>query len=354
VRAAQNGLWLLLTVIALSLTGATASAAPALQPASHARTIPLRHLAERDHRYFGASLNVDLLGTSAPYTTVAKTQFDMDTPENAMKWDTVEPANGTFDFGPGDQVVAFAEQSHARVRGHNLVWHSQLPSWVTALPTNQVQAAMESHITAEAAHYRGRIYAWDVVNEPFNDDGTLRADVFETAMGPGYLADALRTAHAADPKAKLYLNDFNIEGVNAKSDAMYDLVKTLKAQGVPIGGVGLESHFVLGQLPATMRANMARFARLGVDVAVTELDVRMVLPATTTDLAQQAADYATVVNNCLAVSRCVGVTQWDVSDADSWISGFFTGQGAATMYDENYLPKPAYVATAQALRRHDE
>ncbi|HEX9335437.1 MAG TPA: endo-1,4-beta-xylanase, partial [Pseudonocardiaceae bacterium] len=342
MRAAQNGLWSLLTVVALSLTGATASAAPALQPASHARMIPLRHLAERDDRYFGASLNVDLLGTSAPYTAVAKTQFDMDTPENAMKWDTVEPSNGTFDFGPGDQVVAFAEQNHARVRGHNLVWHSQLPSWVTALPMNQVQAAMESHITAEAAHYRGKIYAWDVVNEPFNDDGTLRADVFETAMGPGYLADALRTAHAADPKARLYLNDFNIEGVNAKSDAMYDLVKTLKAQGVPIGGVGLESHFVLGQVPATMRANMARFARLGVDVAVTELDVRMVLPATAADLAQQAADYATVVDNCLAVSRCVGVTQWDVSDADSWISGFFTGQGAATMYDENYLPKPAY------------
>jgi endo-1,4-beta-xylanase len=247
-------------------------------------------------------------------------------------------------------VVAFAEQHDARVRGHNLVWHSQLPSWVSALPADQVQAAMESHIKAEAGHYRGKIYAWDVVNEPFNEDGTLQQDVFATAMGPGYIADALRTAHAADPRAKLYLNDFNIEGINAKSDAMYDLVKTLKAQGVPIGGVGLESHFVLGQLPSTMRANMARFAALGVDVAVTELDVRMVLPATDADLAQQAGDYATVVDNCLAVRRCVGVTQWDVSDADSWVSGFFTGQGAATMYDASYLPKPAYTAAANALR----
>jgi endo-1,4-beta-xylanase len=314
--------------------------------------VPLRHLAERDGRYFGASVNVDLLGSSVPYTDVAKSQFDMITPENAMKWDTVEPSDGTFNFGPGDQVVAFARAHDARVRGHNLVWRSQLPSWVSALPANQVRAAMESHITAEAAHYRGRIYAWDVVNEPFNEDGTLQQDVFATAIGPGYVADALRTAHAADPKAKLYLNDFNIEGINAKSDAMYELVRTLKAQGVPIGGVGLESHFVVGQVPSTMRANMARFAALGVDVAVTELDDRTVLPATGADLAQQATDYATVVGNCLAVSRCVGVTQWDVSDADSWVSGFFTGQGAATMYDQSYLPKPAYTATANALRGH--
>ncbi|HUY48993.1 MAG TPA: endo-1,4-beta-xylanase [Streptosporangiaceae bacterium] len=168
-------------------------------------------------------------------------------------------------------------------------------------------------------------------------------------MGSGYIADALRTAHAADPGARLYLNDYNIEGENAKSNAMYSLVKSLLAQGVPINGVGLESHFILGQVPATMLANMQRFAALGVDVAVTELDDRIQLPATSADLAQQATAYATLVKDCLAVSRCVGVSQWGVGDADSWIPGFFAGYGAATMFDQNYNPKPAYTAVQHAL-----
>ena len=136
----------------------------------------------------------------------------MVTPGNEMKWDTTEPSNGTFNFTPGDQIVAYAKANSEQVRGHNLVWDSQLPSWVTSLPLNQVQSAMETHITTEASHYKGECYAWDVVNEPLNSDGSFKQDVFFNAMGSGYIADALRTAHAADPSAKLYLNDFNIEG----------------------------------------------------------------------------------------------------------------------------------------------
>jgi endo-1,4-beta-xylanase len=280
---------------------------------------------------------------------VAGAQFDMVTPANEMKWDTTEPSNGSYNFGPGDQIVAFAQSHTMRVRGHNLVWHSQLPSWVTNLPLNQVQGAMEAHITTEATHYKGKVYAWDVVNEPFNEDGSLRQDVFDKAMGSGYIADALRTAHAADPNAKLYLNDFNIEGENAKSNGMFTLAQQLLGQGVPLNGIGLESHFVLGQVPSTMRANMQRFAGLGLDVAVTELDDRIQLPASSANLQQQATDFGTVVTNCLAVSRCVGVTQWGVDDAHSWIPGTFPGFGAATMYDNNDQPKPAYNAVVSAL-----
>jgi endo-1,4-beta-xylanase len=271
------------------------------------------------------------------------------TPGNEMKWDTTEPSNGSYNFGPGDQIVSWAKSHSARVRGHNLVWHSQLPGWVSSLPLNQVQGVMESHITTEATHYKGQLYAWDVVNEPFNEDGSLRQDVFYNAMGTGYIADAIRTAHAADPNAKLYLNDYNIEGENAKSDGMYNLAKSLLAQGVPLNGIGLESHFIVGQVPSSMQANMQRFAALGLDVAVTELDDRIQLPASSANLQQQAADYATVVKDCLAVSRCVGVSQWGVDDANSWIPGAFPGWGAATMYDQNYQPKPAYSATLSAL-----
>lgn len=305
-------------------------------------------LAEAKGRYFGTELTAGDLGVSAE-TAVAAAQFDMVTPGNEMKWDTIEPSRGAFNFAPADRIVAFAQAHAMRVRGHNLVWHSQLPGWVSSLPTNQVQSAMEAHITTEATHYRGQLYAWDVVNEPFNEDGSLRQDRFFQAMGSGYIADALRTAHAADPAARLYLNDYNIEGTGAKSNALFALAQSLLAQGVPLGGIGFEGHFIVGQLPSTLLSNMQRFAALGLDVAVTELDDRIQLPASSATLQRQATDYGTVVTDCLAVSRCVGVSQWGVDDGHSWIPGAFPGFGAATMYDSGFQPKPAYTATAAAL-----
>ena len=323
--------------------GALATAAPATAAAS-----TLRAAAEAQGKYFGTEITGSMIDNTT-ITNLAAQQFDMVTPGNEMKWDTTEPSNGSYNFGPGDTIVSFAKAHGMRVRGHNLVWQSQLPSWVSSLSLNQVQQAMESHITTEVSHYKGEVYSWDVVNEPFNSDGGYVNDVFYQAMGSGYIADALRTAHAADPAAQLYLNDYGIEGENAKSNAMYGLVQSLLAQGVPINGVGFESHFILGQVPSSMLANMQRFAALGVNVAVTELDDRIQLPATTADLNQQATDYATVVGDCLQVSRCVGVSQWGVGDADSWIPGTFSGWGAATMYDQSYQPKPAYYAALSAL-----
>jgi endo-1,4-beta-xylanase len=330
-------------VAAAATLGALAMAAPAMAAGS-----TLKAAAEADGRYFGTEVTGNMINNST-ITNLAAQQFDMVTPGNEMKWDTTEPSNGSYNFGPADNIVSWAQSHGMRVRGHNLVWHSQLPSWVSSLPLNQVQSVMESHITTEVTHFKGKVYSWDVVNEPFNDDGTFRSDVFYQAMGQGYIADALRTAHAADPNAKLYLNDYNIEGENAKSNAMYNLVSSLKSQGVPIDGVGFESHFIVGQVPSSMLANMQRFAALGVDVAVTELDDRIQLPASSANLQQQASDYATVVKDCLAVPRCVGVSQWGVGDADSWIPGTFSGWGAATMYDQNYQPKPAYTSALSPL-----
>jgi endo-1,4-beta-xylanase len=332
----------------VAAVAATTGALVLAGPASAATT--LRALAEAQSRYFGTALTQSNLSNST-LTAVAGTQFDMVTPGNEMKWDTTEPSNGTYNFAPGDAIVSFAVAHNQRVRGHNLVWHSQLPSWVSSLPLNQVQAAMEAHITTEATHYKGKVYSWDVVNEPFNDDGSFRQDVFYNAFGGGaaYIGDAIRTAHTADPSAKLYINDYNIEGSGAKSDAMYSLAQTLLAQGVPLGGIGFESHFILGQVPSSMQANMQRFASLGLDVAVTELDDRILLPASSANLAQQATEFSNVTKYCLAISRCVGVTQWGVGDADSWIPGFFSGYGAATMYDSNYQPKPAYNSVVTAL-----
>ena len=287
-----------MATVAIGSTAAQAALAPGT---------PLKTLAAADGgRYFGSDMTGNLLSQST-VTQLQSQQFNMVTPGNEMKWDTTEPSNGTFNFSPGDQIVSYAQSNGEQVRCHNLVWHSQLPSWVSSLPaSNQVQSAMETHITTEATHFKGECYAWDVVNEPFNSDGSSVSDLFFNAMGIGYIADALRTAHAADPNAKLYLNDFNIEGENAKSNAMFSLAQSLLAQGVPLNGIGFESHFILGQIPSDMEANMQRFANLGLDVAVTELDDRITLPATSANLTQQATDFSNVVKDCLGVSRCVG------------------------------------------------
>lgn len=339
--------------LALALTGGPATAAQQ-GTAIAAQQGSLHELAVAQGKYFGSATDNPEL-TDAAYTAILGSEFGQITPGNSMKWDTTEPVQGQFNFAKGDVVTDFAAQHGQTVRGHTLVWHSQLPSWVGALPSAQVEAAMTRHITEEATHYRGAVTAWDVVNEPFNEDGTFRTSPFYTAMGSDYIATALRAAHAADPDAKLYLNDYNIEGLGAKSDAMYTLVTELLDEGVPLDGVGMQAHLAVQYgFPYQMQANMQRFADLGLDVAVTELDVRMALPADAAKTTTQSGYYRQVVEACLAVERCVGITVWDYTDKYSWVPSTFPGQGAANLYDENLAPKPALSAVRTALGGADD
>lgn len=169
---------------------------------------------------------------------------------------------------------------------------------------------MTDHITNIVTRYKGQCYAWDVANEALNDDGTYRQWQLHNIIGPAYIPLAFKAAAAADPDAKLYYNDYNIENAGAKSTAAQNLVKTIKAYDAKIDGVGLESHFIAGATPSesTQSSNMKAFTSLGVDVAVTELDVRMTLPETSQQDQQQATDYVSTVKACLDVARCVGVT----------------------------------------------
>ncbi|MEV0737119.1 endo-1,4-beta-xylanase [Streptomyces sp. NPDC050549] len=341
MRSLRTGLSLaaLVTGAALLLTA----------PAAHAADTPLRDLAAAKGKVVGTAVTGSKL--TGGYGDIAGAQFSSLTPGNAMKWGTVEPTQGSFNWTEADQIVAFAQAHNQQVRGHTLVWHSQNPSWLTngTWTPAQLSSLLQNHISTEVGRYKGEIAAWDVVNEPFNEDGTYRPTLWYNGLGANYIAQALTWAHAADPAAKLYINDYNVEGVDAKSTALYNLVKSLKAAGVPIDGVGLQAHLILGQVPATLQQNIQRFADLGVDVAITELDVRMALPADSAKLAQQKADFKSVLAACVAVTRCVNVTVWGFTDADSWVPGTFPGYGAATPYDENYVPKPAYYGIAEAL-----
>jgi endo-1,4-beta-xylanase len=346
--------WLVLPITGLLLVMVVGVAVAGSHPALAATT--LRQAAEAKGIKFGTALSPSSnLSGNAKYMGVASSQFDAITPGNEMKWGTVEPNQGQFNWTGADQLVAFAQANNQGVRGHNLVWHSQLPNFVnsTNFPTSaSVLQVMNQHIATEAGRFKGKVISWDVVNEPFNEDGSLRNDIFEQATnGSGYIAQALTATHQADPNAKLYLNDFNIEGINAKSDAMFALVKSLKAQDVPIDGVGIETHLGLQfGLPQSFQANFQRFADLGLDVSITEMDVRMILPVTPALLAAQAKVYSQFMQACIAVRRCVDLTVWEYTDKYSWVPGFFKGQGAADIYDENLAPKPATPALLDALR----
>jgi endo-1,4-beta-xylanase len=353
-QAIRRTRWMALAVVGALVVligaGAAAQAHPALAASS------LRQAAEARGIRMGTALTASSnLSGNAKYMATAAREFDAVTPGNEMKWGSVEPQQGVFNWTGADQIVSFAQANHMVVRGHNLVWHQQLPGWLTGggFSGPQVLQLMQQHIATEAGRFAGKVIAWDVVNEPFNEDGSLRSDIFEQASGgSGYIATALAATHQADPGAKLYLNDFNIEGVNAKSTAMLNLVTSLEQQGVPIDGVGFESHFILGQVPPTIQQNIQRFVNAGVQVWITELDDRITLSngtASAAQLTQQASDYAAVVSACLAVTGCAGVTVWGFTDLDSWIPSAFPGQGAADLFDSNIDPKPAYGALLGAL-----
>lgn len=203
--------------------------------------------------------------------------------------------------------------------------------------------------SATATHFRGRCYEWDVVNEVIEGDGSIRNTIFSRTLGTSFISQAFRLHRAADPYAKLFINDYNIEGFNAKSNALYNLVVSLLAQGVPIDGVGFQGHFIVGQVPTDFAANMQRFANLGLDVSITELDIRMNVPPTVANLQQQAFDYQSAFRACFEVARCTGVTVWGVTDLYSWVPSTFPGQGAALLFDESYSTKPAYYAVESIL-----
>jgi endo-1,4-beta-xylanase len=342
--------WACGSALALVLMALAAGPAQAHHP--H-RAQGLRDLAPRP--LIGTAVNTDLLGSDATYTRVLDREFNSVTPENAMKWESVERERGVLDFSAADRLVAHARAQRQVVRGHTLLWHNQLPAWLTSgtFTNEELEAILHQHITDEVSHFRGRVYAWDVVNEAFNEDGTLRDTIWLRQLGTGYIAKAFRWAHEADPHAKLYYNDYNLESIGPKSDAAYALVQDLRRQGVRIDGVGFQGHLALQYpYPDTLGANLQRFAALGVDVAITEADVRMLLPVSDEKLAMQADQFAAMLDSCQAVRRCVSFTVWGFDDGHSWVPSVFAGEGAATPFDERYQPKPAYFALRHALARH--
>lgn len=361
------------------VAGATSAEAAPLSRAAAARpagpgdapwtSASLRDLAARVGLRFGSALIPQDIETPS-YAAIAGSQFSVVTPGNAMKWQIVEPTRGVYDWSQADQLMSFARAHNQLVRGHTLIWHNQLPTWLLngvankTISSAQLMDLAHEHITTEVSRYRGRIWQWDVCNEFFTDTNPSQVDPTNwwiVNAGPEIIPNAYRWAHEADPHALLFYNDYNIggeDGTNAKSDAVYAYFKKLRDEGVPIHGIGNQGHLdtQYGWNPALLRQDLERYASAGWKVAITEADVRTFVnnataqvPTDNLALFAQPYEYSEMLKAALAVPQCISFTVWGFTDSDSWVPGAFKGEGYAGIYDVNQKPKAAYYSLQSDL-----
>ena len=271
-------------------------------------------------KYFGTAIDNVVLNNTH-YTSIAfnASEFNQVTASNGQKWIHIEPSRNVFNYTLGDQIVEPSIAAGQMRRCHTFVWHSQLPDWLNNgnWTRSELFSVLENHIRNEAEYYAGDCYAWDVVNEALNDDGSLRDTIWLRVLGETYIEETFRLARKyTSPGTKLYYNDYGIERVNNKSIALQALMKNFIARGVPVDGVGLQAHFTVGRAPTydDVRASQALYSSLGLETALTELDVRIALPANETTERIQGEVYANATRACVDEERCVGVTVWDFWD----------------------------------------
>ena len=353
--------------------------------AAHLTAQPTLKDAFKDDFLIGAALNPgQFTEANASEAEIVKQQFSSTTPENCLKWENVHPAPGRYDFTLPDQYVDFGVKHHLFVIGHTLVWHNQTPDWVfqddqgKPLTREALLARMHDHIATVVGRYRGRIKGWDVVNEAVNEDGTMRESKWRKIIGPDFILKAYQFAREADPAAELYYNEYSLENPDKRAGAVR-LIKELQAQGVKLTAIGLQGHYSL-DWPSVDQVSetISTFARLGLKVSITELDVN-VLPAPgpnqTADVtlnfhadpklnpwpdalpaAQQqklaeryAALFTTFVHHRQDMER---VTFWGVTDGGSWLNDWpVRGRtNYPLLFDRAGQPKPAFAAVLATAR----
>lgn len=334
----------------------------------------------------GVAINTPQFEENDPIgDAIIESQFNQISPENALKWQSVHPSTNTYTFEQADKYVAFGEKHNMFILGHCLVWHSQVPRTVflddagNPMSRDALLERMHDHIRTVVGRYKGRVNGWDVVNEALNEDGTMRQSQWYKIIGDDYIAKAFQYAHEADPNAELYYNDYSLEN-EAKRKGALELMRKLKAAGVPITGVGLQGHMHLDTPDAKAEAEtIEAFAALGLKVNVSELDVD-VLPRTaradSADVSATAAGtananpyisgfpeemqqalakrYAQLFQVFVQHHASIGrVTFWGVTDRDSWLNNFPT-RGRTNyplLFDRQGKPKPAFTAVLQAAKK---
>ncbi len=317
--------------------------------------------------YFPIGVAVAPRNLTGPEAELIIQQFSSITPENAMKMGPIHPEENRYNWQDADAIVDFAQKNGLKVRGHTLCWHSQTPRWFFTDASGQqvsrevLLGRLKQHITDVMSRYKGKIYAWDVVNEAVPDGGEsiYRPSKFYEIIGEDYIEKAFEYAHAVDPNAKLFYNDYNTEN-KVKRDKIFQIVKKLKEKGVPIHGVGLQGHWSIYEPTAQeLEASISQFASLGLDVQITELDLS-VYPKEherrakkntdegllTDDMIQkQTAQYKMIFDTFRKhKGTLTGVTFWNVSDRSSWLDNFPVPgrKDYPLLFDQNYKPKAAF------------
>jgi len=317
--------------------------------------------------YFPIGVAVAPRNLTGPESELIRQQFSSITPENAMKMGPIHPEKNRYNWQDADAILAFGQNNGIKVRGHTLCWHNQTPRWFftdslgAQVSREELLVRLKQHITDVMTRYKGKIYAWDVVNEavPDTGKGIYRESKFYQIIGEDYIQKAFEYAHAVDPEAKLFYNDYNTESA-VKREKIYQLVKKLKEKNVPIHGVGLQAHWsIFEPTQAELEKSITQFADLGLAVQITELDVS-VYPKEherrekrdtdksefTPEMEQkQIAHYKMIFDTFRKYKGTVtGVTFWNVSDKSTWLDNFPVPnrKDYPLLFDQNYKPKKAF------------
>jgi endo-1,4-beta-xylanase len=334
----------------------------------------------------GTCMNVPQInGTDPKAKPFIAANFNSVTAENAMKWERIHPLPGKYDFAVADSIVKFALDNRMFVVGHVLVWHSQTPDWVfqdslgKPLTRDALISRMKDHIFSVVGHFKGKVKGWDVLNEAFNEDGSLRRSKWLEIIGNDYIQLAFQFANAADPEAELYYNDYNNE-LPAKMEGIIPIIKDLKEKGVKIDGMGIQGHWHLDSPDLNViDESIGKYAALGLKVMITEMEVN-VLPTPPevygADVSQQARYLETLnpysaglpdsVSNHLAKryadifgvlmkhkDAVTRVTFWGVHDGYSWKNDWpIKGRtNYPLLFDRNYKPKQAYYSVIKTANK---
>lgn len=305
----------------------------------------------------GAAVDMDRLKGST-YNTVVAREFSSVTAESSMKFGAIHPSLNVYNFVKADAIVAFAAKNNMRVHGHTLIWakDSVQPKWLMDFQGDEAawDALLKSHIQTVVKHFKGKVVSWDVVNEPYADNGTLKDNIWLRKLGPEYLTKAFFYAHEADPSALLFLNDYGQEFGGKKMAAILNFVASAKKCNMPINGLGFQMHTVLRINVNGLRTNVAKAVDAGMMIHFSELDISVrYQQAKNFDLNEaleiaQAAKFKEIVQVYLSIPKSLqfGITTWGVSDADT-----FMNQGQANLdhdypllFNKQYKPKAAYAS----------
>lgn len=330
--------------------------APAPSPTADTSGTSLRSLAQKRGINIGTAVGLEPLQNDSTYRKVLAREFNVIVPENAMKFAVVHPKRNQYNFGQLDALVTFAKAHGMQVRGHPLVWHYSLPSWLEKgnFTREELKVILRDHIQTVVGRYRGQIAVWDIANEVVTRDGSFVDSIWLREIGPEYLDLAFRWAHEADPKARLYYNEYSAEEISEKSDAVYNLANGMLQRGVPIHGIGLQMHKLVNwSFSSSVADNIKRIGELGLEVSITEMDISIAEGTGPREerLAKQARLYGDMMRVCLLAPHCKTFAIWGFTDRYTWATSWLGTEGSPLIFDELYRPKGSYKALEEALNR---